>query len=372
MRRQTRPYALRITWTMLCLTCMPPATLAGRNRPQTPAPPFPYISKDVTFDSQDGTVTLAGTLTLPKTGGPFPAAYLIPGGSPFDRDESFGGHKLFLVLSDHLTRNGIAILRVDDRGVGKSTGSKFAASLSDLAKDAIAGVAFLKAQPNIDSKRVGLIGHSLGAILAPIAAAQSDDVGFVIMMAGTGESWMDFLAASHALDQGEGTLPVNRKLSSVMNKMLRAVDGEAVRMKDVRARWETFIPTLPQNEQPHARSFMNGLKGINMFLSLRPLRDMLAHDSAATLSRVKCPVLALTGDRDPMAITLPSIASALKAGGHKDHVVRKLPKLNHMFQTVELEDYEDGPQHWARIEETISPVALDAISTWLADRFINE
>ena len=232
-------------------------------------------------------------------------------------------------------------------------------------------MSFLKTQPRIDGKRIGLIGHSLGAILAPIAAAQSDEVGFVIMMAGTGESWMDFLAAAHALD-GEGTVQVNRKLSSVMNKMLRAVDGEAVRMKDVRARWELIIPTLPFNEQPHAKSFMNALKGIDMFLALRPLREMLAHDPAATLSQVKCPVLALAGDRDPMAITLPSIASALKASGHKDHVVLKIPKLNHMFQTVELEDYEDGPGHWGRIEETLSPVALDIISTWLSDRFVEQ
>ncbi len=369
MQHTARAIGQQIVLTMLCVAYPAPAAFAGKNRPQTPAPPFPYFSRDVTFDSEDGTVTLAGTLTLPKTGEPFAAAYLVPGATPFDRDETISGHKPFLVLSDHLTRNGFAVLRVDDRGVGKSTGSKFAASLSDLANDAIACVSFLKTQPNIDDKRIGLIGHSLGAILAPIAAARSDDVAFVIMMAGTGESWMDFLAAAHAID-GEGTVQVNRKLSSIMNKMLRAVDGEAVRMKDVRARWETFIPTLPYSERVHAKNFMNALQGIDMFLAVRPLRDMLAHDPAATLSRVKCPVLALTGDRDPMAITLPSIASALKAGGHKDHVVRKLPKLNHMFQTVELEDYEDGPGHWGRIEETLSPVALNIISTWLSDRFI--
>ncbi len=371
MRPTARPIDQQIVLTMLCVACPAPAGFAGNNRPQTPAPPFPYVSQDVTFDSHDGTATLAGTLTLPKAGGPFAAACLVPGATPFDRDETIAGHKPFLVLSDHLTRKGFAVLRVDDRGVGKSTGNKFAASLSDLAKDAIACVSFLKTQPNIDDKRVGLIGHSFGAILAPIAAAESDDVGFVVMLAGTGQSWMDFLAASHALHD-EGTVQVNRKLASVMNKMLRAVDGDAVRIKDVRARWETFIPTLPHNEQPHAKKFMNALEGINMFLSVRPLRDMLAHDPAATLSRVKCPVLAVAGDRDPMAITLSSIASALKAGGHKDHVVRKLPKLNHMFQTVELADYEDGPGHWGRIGETLSPVALDIISTWLSDRFIEQ
>ena len=129
MQLITRPIAQQIVLTTLCLACAAPAAFFGNNRRQTPAPPFPYVSRNVTFDSEDGRVTLAGTLTLPKTGGPFAAACLVPGATPFDRDETISGHKPFLVLSDHLTRNGFAVLRVDDRGVGKSTGSKFAACL---------------------------------------------------------------------------------------------------------------------------------------------------------------------------------------------------------------------------------------------------
>jgi hypothetical protein len=326
---------------------------------------------DVTFKSQDGTATLAGTLTLPRTGGPFPAAYLIPGGAPFDRDESIAGHKTFLVLSDYLTRNGFATLRVDDRGVGKSTGHKFTVPLNDLARDAIAGVSFLKKQSNINAERVGLIGHSLGAILAPIAAAESDDVAFVILMGGSGEPWMDYLAASHALD-GEGTVQVNRKLSAIMNKMLRAEDGGTVQIKDVRDQWEAFIQTLPADEQTQARSFMNALVGMDSFLAARPLRDMLALDPVLSLSRVRCPILALAGERDPTAIMLPAIRAALETGGNKDLMVQTLPQLNHMFQTVKTEDYKETPAQWARIEETISPVALDTILTWLADRFIKK
>ncbi len=367
-----RPGAQGLIGTVLCLGCICSTVFAGGNRPQTPTPPFPYISEEVTFASSNGESTLAGTLALPKTGGPFPAVYLIPGGAPFDRDETLAGHKPFLVLADHLVRKGFAVLRVDDRGVGKSTGSKFAVTLSDLAGDVVTGVSFLRAQPNIDPRRVGIIGHSLGAIIAPIAAVESEGVGFLVLLGGTGEMWMDYLASSYALHDGKGTVEVNRKLSAVMNKMLWAKDGDTVRMKDVREKWEAFVPTLSTGEQTHARSFIGAVKDIDTFLAVRPFHDLLAHDSAATLSRVKCPVLALTGGRDPMALTLPSIGATLKAGGNSDFTIRELPNLNHMLQTVDSKDYEDGPAQWRQIEETMSPVALDAISTWLTDQFIEK
>lgn len=373
MRYPLKSSAAGTTCVVLWLGAIPSAAPAGKNRPQTPTPPFPYVTKDVTFTSQDGSATLAGTLTLPRTGGPFPAAYLIPGAAPSDRDETFAGHKMFLVLADHLTRKGFAVLRADDRGVGKSTGSKFAASFDDLALDAVAGMSFLKAQPGIDPKRVGVIGHSLGAVLAPVTAARSDDVSFVIMMAGTGESWMDYLAA-RAAEDGEGTVDVNRKLAAIMNKMLRADNPKPIRMNDVREEWEALVQTLPADEQGHAREFMNGhtLTGLGLFLGARPLREMLAYDPATTFPKVHCPVLAITGDRDPMAITLPSIEAALKDGGNEAHSVLTLPHLNHMFQTVKTENYEEGPAQWAQSKETISPVALEAMSTWLTDRFVDK
>ncbi|GAG85300.1 unnamed protein product, partial [marine sediment metagenome] len=140
--------------------------------------------EEVTYENKKDGVTLAGTLTMPKTGGPHPTVLLIPGSGPNDRDETIWGHRVFLVLADHLTRQGIAVLRADDRGVGESTGDFSAATIADLARDACAGVEYLKTRPEIDARKIGLVGHSLGANVAPLAATQSPDVAFIVLMAG--------------------------------------------------------------------------------------------------------------------------------------------------------------------------------------------
>ncbi len=148
--------------------------LAKPARPQEPKPPFPYTEHEVTFSN--GPIKLAGTLTVPEGDGPFPAALLISGSGAQDRNEEVFDHKPFLVLSDHLTRAGIAVLRVDDRGVGESTGSAIDATSEDFAGDALAGVNFLRTRDEIDKKKIGLIGHSEGGIIAPQVATESDDV----------------------------------------------------------------------------------------------------------------------------------------------------------------------------------------------------
>ncbi len=160
--------------------------ITERARPQTPKPPFPYRAEDVKYENKAGGVKLAGTLTLPPGAGPFPAVILITGSGAQDRDESMLGHKPFLVLADYLTRRGVAVLRVDDRGVGGSTGSIKTSTSEDFAGDVLAGLEFLKGRKEIDRKKIGLIGHSEGGIIAPIAAARSKDVAFIVLMAGTG------------------------------------------------------------------------------------------------------------------------------------------------------------------------------------------
>jgi uncharacterized protein len=155
------------------------------NRPQNPKPPYPYDAQDVVYEASAG-IKLAGTLTLPRGPGPFPAALLITGSGPQDRDESLLGHKPFLVIADYLTRRGIAILRVGDRGVGGSTGSSTRETLDDMGADVVTGVGYLKGRKGIEPKHIGVIGHSEGGIVGPAAAARSADVAFVIMLAGTG------------------------------------------------------------------------------------------------------------------------------------------------------------------------------------------
>ena len=155
-------------------------------RPQEPKRPFPYQEVEVTYKNPAEHSTLAGTLTLPKAGGPFPAVLLITGSGQQDRDETVFGHKPFLVLSDYLTRRGIAVLRVDDRGVGGSKGDLESATSENFASDVLAGVNFLKTRKEIDPHKIGLIGHSEGGIIAPLVAVQSPDVAFIVLLAGTG------------------------------------------------------------------------------------------------------------------------------------------------------------------------------------------
>src|SRR5712691_5734789 len=165
-------------------------TRAGKlpvlRRPQEPKKPYPYREEEVAYDNKQGHSHLVGTLTLPRSGGPFPAALLITGSGQQDRDEALMGHRPFLVLADYLTRRGIAVLRVDDRGVGGSTGEVARATTEDFAGDVLAGVAYLKTRKEIDPKRIGLIGHSEGGVIAPLCAARSRDVAFMVMLAGTG------------------------------------------------------------------------------------------------------------------------------------------------------------------------------------------
>jgi hypothetical protein len=139
------------------------ASALERRRPQNPVKPYPYREEEVSYVNKSAQgVTLAGTLTLPPGKGPFVAVLLVPGSGPHDRDETLLGHKPFLVLADYLTRKGIVVLRVDDRGVGESTGSRADATSADFATDAEAGIAYLKTRPEVDSHKIGLIGHSEG------------------------------------------------------------------------------------------------------------------------------------------------------------------------------------------------------------------
>jgi hypothetical protein len=203
-------------------------------RPQEPQPPFPYDEKEVGYAS--GEITIACTLTLPSGEGPHPAAHLITGSGPQDRNEAIFGHKPFLVLSDYLTRAGLAVLRCDDRGVGGSGGSLSSSTTVDLAEDAVAAVRFLKAQPRIDAQRIGLIGHSEGGIIAPLIASRSADVAFVVMLAGPGVSGDEILVRQTELllraggvseEAAEGALAAQRKL---LNLVIQGAEEQALRV----------------------------------------------------------------------------------------------------------------------------------------------
>jgi len=326
-------------------------------RPQNPVKPYPYREEDVTFPNKAGGNTLAGTFTIPSGNGPFPAVELIVGSGPHDRDESLLGHKPFLVLSDDLTRKGIAVLRVDKRGIGKSTGDYLTATTADFATDTEAGVAWLKTRPEVDPHKIGLIGHSEGAIIAPMVAAADPDVAFIVMMAGSGvpgdqiiveQGRLIAIAAGQSKDDAGKNAEKTREALSV-------VETE----KDPATLDRLLTVKLSAEGVPDS-----AIAGQIKSLTTPWIRVFLTYDPATALRKLKIPVLALNGSLDlqvPPAQNLPPIRKAFQDAGNTRAEVDELPGLNHLFQTAKT----GAPSEYGQIEETISPAALDKIASWI-------
>jgi len=321
-----------------------PLKTEAPKRPQNPTAPFPYQSIDLTYTNPLQHDTLAATLTIPQGKGPFPAVLLITGSGPQDRDESLMGHKPFLVLSDYLTRHGIAVLRADDRGTAHSTGDFATATTADFATDAEAGLALLKTRPEVDPHRIGLIGHSEGGIIAPMIAAgmvpgdqlasRSKDVAFIVLLAGPGTPGIDIIASqTMLLDEVSGMPKEAAEKAAAQERTLLQL---AITEKD---------PATQQLTSPWFRYF-------------------LAYDPAPALRQVKCPVLALDGSKDlqvPPEQNLAAIRAALTAGGNTHIQITEFPNLNHLFQTATT----GLPSEYATIEETFAPIALTTIADWI-------
>ena len=332
------------------------AEVAPPKRPQNPVRPYPYHDEDVSYVNQVQNVTLAATLTIPQGRGPFPAVVLITGSGPQDRDESLLGHKPFLVLSDYLTRKGIAVLRADDRGTGKSTGDFAAATTADFATDTEAGVAYLKTRPEINSHKIGLIGHSEGGVIAPMIAARDRDIAFIVMMAGPGVPGDQILVAQvRAIDLASGKTPEEAEKDATQERevldLLKTDKDDATLERDVRAKLGADAPdakvgaSIKQLTSPWFRYFVS-------------------YDPAIALRKIQCPVLAIIGEKDvqvPAKQNLPAIRKALEEGGNNHFDVEEMPGLNHLFQTAKT----GGPGEYAQIEETISPVALEKMAGWI-------
>jgi pimeloyl-ACP methyl ester carboxylesterase len=341
-------------------------------RPQEPKPPFPYTAEEVTYTN--GAVKLAGTLTLPPGDGPFPAVVMITGSGAQDRDETLLGHKPFLILADHLSRHGIAVLRADDRGIGGSTGSVPDSTTADFAQDALAGVRFLKAHPKIAGDRIGLIGHSEGGVVGPLAASQSSDVAFVVMLAGTGVPGPEVLILqSERIARAEGTPEEKiQRQSAAIRRMVDAIRAEsdpAAREAKLREAAREQAATMTPDEL-RAAGGADGVidRGVRTFNSPW-FRYFLTYDPRPALRLVKVPVLALNGELDLQVIpdqNLPEIEKALKEGGNKDFTIKRLPGLNHLFQPAKT----GSPSEYAKIETTMDPLVLDTVTQWITERFI--
>jgi len=337
-------------------------------RPQHPVGPLPYLTQEVVFINAEAGISLVGTLSYPKHGGPFPGVVLVAGSGAHTRDELVSLHKIFLVLADHLTRNGIAVLRYDKRGVGMSGGLADPMSTTDdYASDARAAVRFLRIQPEIDPAKAGIIGHSEGGIIAPMVAAGDPEVAFIVLLAGTGLPGMDVQilqenARYRARGVDERITLANDRQNRVVFPMIIATKDNAEALKKLHAS-EREVLTAEERKLMHIPD--EGVPDEAYSAYLTPsFRRFLELDPRPYLEKVKCPVLALNGGKDLQVLpdeNLSEIDKALRRGGNTRVSVRKLDGLNHMFQTAPAGLPEEGRD----IEETIAPFVLNMISSWI-------
>ncbi len=331
-------------------------------RPQIPKKPYPYAEEDLDFRNAPGGVSLAATLTIPRGPGPFPAAILLAGSGPLDRDEADSGHRPFLVLADDLTRKGIAVLRYDKRGIGKSTGDYEIATTADFAADAEAALAFLKRRKEIDARKIGIIGHSEGGIIAPMIASRFSDVLWIVILAGPATKGEETLllqsdlitrAAGMTSDQVAKSLDFDRESYNLVRheKDRTALEAKLEDLVKVSGLGPSMPPAFVQR-QIH-------------WTSSPWFRYFLDYDPIPALQKTKCPVLVLSGEKDlqvPPRENLPLVRKALADGGNKDFQVLELPGLNHELQHC----YMGLPAESRAIEETLAPEALTTISAWIA------
>jgi pimeloyl-ACP methyl ester carboxylesterase len=348
---------------------------AATPRKQTPIPPFPYQVVDTIYLGAATGLEYGATLTVPPGKGPFPAVVLITGSGAQDRDETIFGHKPFAVLADYLTRHSIMVLRVDDRGMGKSTGDFSHSTSLDFAQDVRESLEFLKRQPGADLSKLGLIGHSEGGMIAPIVASERPDIDFIILLAGPGE-----------------------KISKLMAEQNAAILNSAGIKKEAVQSFEDFYPTMVQTITTSAsaeeasrkmnvaldkwrdsspKNYVLATTGIyNDSSQHRYVESMtqamynpwflyfLRYDPAPYLEKLNCKVLALNGEKDVQVIAtsnLAGIKKALEKSKTKNFEILALPQLNHLFQTCK----SCKVQEYGQLEETFSPEAMEIISKWI-------
>jgi pimeloyl-ACP methyl ester carboxylesterase len=330
-------------------------------RPQNPVKPYPYKEEEITFPNEKAKIALAGTLTLPRGPGPFPAAILLCGSGPHDRDESLAGHRPFLILADHLTRKGIAVLRFDKRGIGKSTGDYANATTEDFAADAEAALVYLKTRKEIEAKEIGLIGHSEGGMIAPLVASHSGDVSWVVLLAGPGLKGEDTLLLQSELILKTAGVDDNQiARTREFNKQTYAL----VRQEKDPATLQTKLTDLVQSSSMSAMLPPSALQSQLRMAASPWFRFFLDYDPLPALQKTMCPLLALNGEKDlqvPPKENLSRIQKALQDGGNKDFQTTELPGLNHLFQHSPT----GSPAEYGGIEETMAPEALGAVSDWV-------
>ncbi|BAU55795.1 alpha/beta hydrolase family protein [Mucilaginibacter gotjawali] len=348
---------------------------AEKIRPQTPRPPYGYHSEEVEYDNADKSQHYGATFTRPDGEGKFPAVIIISGSGTQDRNGTMMGHQPYWVLADYLTKNGIAVLRVDDRGAGKSSlGKDINQKTSlDFSYDVEASLNYLETRPEIDKKQLGLIGHSEGGMIAPMVAARRKDVAFIVLWGGPGVSGAQILTEQSARalkEQGIDSTSVAayKKLHFSILSLFATSATQADLDQQIPPVFEAWKKdqtqkTLDALNVPKA-SMADVLKTYDGTYNSGWLRFFISYDPVIALSKVKCPVLAVTGGKDTQvdaAENLGRIKEILTKSGNKDFEVKTIAGLNHLFQTANTGDVAEYEQ----ITETMSPVAMNIICSWI-------
>jgi fermentation-respiration switch protein FrsA (DUF1100 family) len=341
-------------------------------RPQDPIKPYSYYTEDVIFENKSANINLAGTLSLPKKDGVFPAVILITGSGAQNRDEELLGHKPFLVIADYLTKNGIAVLRFDDRGTAMSKGDFKSATTLDFATDVEAGLQFLLSRREIDKKRIGLIGHSEGGLIAPMVASKSKNVSFIVLLAGTGIPGDELLLLQQELiGRVSGIAEEDLKKARVVNtetfEIIKKATNSDQTKKDLTDYITKSIKSGSKSKIPEGITESDFIAMQVNQVANPWMHFFIKYNPALALEKVKCPVLALNGEKDlqvPPKENLSAINKALLKGGNKKGIIKELPNLNHLFQECKT----GSPQEYSEIEQTFSPIALSEILSWIQNQ----
>ncbi|MEO8711655.1 MAG: alpha/beta fold hydrolase [Parafilimonas sp.] len=342
-------------------------------RPQTPKPPFPYKSEEVIYNGNG--LQFGGTITIPPGNGTFPAVLLITGSGQQDRDETVFDHKPFAVIADALTRDGFIVLRVDDRGIGNSTGNFAASTTADFAKDVNASIEYLKSRREVNDKKVGLLGHSEGGMIAPMVASQRRDIDFIVLLAAPGVKIIDLMGEQNAavmrsagidssFSEAYGALYIQ-----ILNTIINAPDTATANRNALQElnNWQakadtTDLQKLGFTSEDNSKDYVDGL----VELCSKPwFKYFIQFDPQPYLSDLKkVKVLALNGSKDIQVVAsqnLPAVRSALVAGKTRTFETKEIPGVNHLFQVCS----KCTVQEYGELDQTIAPVVLQTITEWL-------
>lgn len=338
-------------------------------RPQTPSKPYPYLEEEVTFLNERDGISLSGTFTKPKGDGNYPVVILISGSGAQDRNESMANHQPFMVLAHHLSSNGIAVLRYDDRGTAKSTGDFSKATTYDFASDAESAIDFLKSREDIDFSKIGLLGHSEGGTIAPIVASKRSEIGFIVLMAGTGVSGdkvllkqqeLIFSKSGYNSNDVNTVLEINRGAYDIVHNA-RTLEAQQEKLTPY---FNSMFATYPKSMLGQTQDKETFVQIHTSSLSSSWMRAFILLDPADALQLTNCPVLALNGTKDLQVDAeqnLSAIQHALKQGGNKEFTIKRLEGLNHLFQECKT----GLPAEYGQLEQTLSPVFLNTVSNWI-------